>query len=252
MERAKHRPDTRLSSVIVARKLRAVSYSVLMGGVMKTTKRRLILAIGLALTFSLSAIDPRVNAAGAAASQLDKPQPALLGVRLKGKKLIVEGANFDQNAVIRINNKIQETAPDLGEPANVLIARKGAKKIELNEFTNILVENEDGQRSNVARVIKTQALAARLVVFALHPELQFINLRVPGFLLIDSRGLPATENFGDGCFMRVPAPGFDDPGYRLYKVLSAGDTLFEIAQVSFDNGLPGPPPIIWRLPIHID
>jgi hypothetical protein len=182
-----------------------------------------------------------------------QPWPLLLGAHLDGKKLIVEGANFDPGAVIRINHKKQKTEPNPDSPATVLLSKKGGKKIKPDDPTvTVQVENGDGQRSNVAYLYRTNSFAARLIIFGRQPELGLIHLKANGYILIDSRFLPSTDRFDPNFFRQVLDPPFDTSVFRLYQALGSGDTGFEINQQPYPNDGPPPPPIIWRLAIHIE
>src|SRR4030095_5941757 len=76
-------------------------------------------------------------------------EPKVKNVRLKGKKLIVTGENFDQGAVIRLfaNLESQRTESDPDSPQTRLIAPKAGKKIPFDEVFGLDVLNPDGECS---------------------------------------------------------------------------------------------------------
>ena len=69
--------------------------------------------------------------------------PKLLGVRLKGNKLIVSGLDFSDGATITVNDHAVVTRNDPDSPATRLVAKKGGKKIPLDSRVTIQVENPD-------------------------------------------------------------------------------------------------------------
>lgn len=72
----------------------------------------------------------------------------LVSVAIKGKKLVVTGEGFDRGAVILINGVEQETQNDETNPATILIARKGGKKIARGQTVAIRVRDADGKLSD--------------------------------------------------------------------------------------------------------
>src|SRR5262249_19932626 len=57
------------------------------------------------------------------------PAPTILSASISGKRLFVNGVNFQQGAVVEINGNAQRTANDDQMPTFVLIAKKGGKQI---------------------------------------------------------------------------------------------------------------------------
>ena len=114
---------------------------------------RLALALSLAVSlahlsagpasFSVAAKTSTVNAARAY-----QQSPKIVGARVKGKKLIVTGADFSPGAVLMINGQRQKTKNDAASPATMLIVKKGGKKIRAGEVTSLQVENSGGATSN--------------------------------------------------------------------------------------------------------
>ena len=74
--------------------------------------------------------------------------PKIVSARVKGKKLIVTGADFSLDAVIMINGEKQKTKNDAASPTTSLIVKKGGKKIRGGEVTSLKVENSGGLVSN--------------------------------------------------------------------------------------------------------
>lgn len=64
-----------------------------------------------------------------------------------GKKLLVNGENFQVGAVIEINGQKQKTANDEENPTTMLIAKKAGKMIAPGETVAVTVLNADGTRS---------------------------------------------------------------------------------------------------------
>jgi hypothetical protein len=76
--------------------------------------------------------------------------PRINAVTKSGKKLIVDGDDFDEGARIFVNGKRQKkTSNDAENPVIRLIDKKGGKKIREGDI--VQVENPAGTRSNVFR-----------------------------------------------------------------------------------------------------
>src|ERR1044071_832223 len=73
--------------------------------------------------------------------------PQIVDAKLKGKKLIVTGANFADGAVIFINGEKQKTKNDSDAPTTTLIAKKAGKKLPDNTVVSIEVHNTAGSSS---------------------------------------------------------------------------------------------------------
>src|SRR5262249_24036186 len=74
--------------------------------------------------------------------------PIIQGVSIQGKKLIVNGLNYDISAVILVDGVKQKTANDDQNPENVLIARKAGKFIAHGQTVTIQVQNTDDKVSS--------------------------------------------------------------------------------------------------------
>ena len=94
-------------------------------------------------SFNVVAKTPTVKAAIAF-----QQSPKVVSARVKGKKLIVTGADFSSGAVLMINGQKQKTKNDAASPTTILIAKKGGKKIRGGEVTSLQVENSGGAISN--------------------------------------------------------------------------------------------------------
>lgn len=76
--------------------------------------------------------------------------PRIAGVTKSGKKLIVDGDDFDEGAKILVNGKRQKkTSNDAENPATRLTDKKAGKKTRAGDI--VQVENTDGTRSNEFR-----------------------------------------------------------------------------------------------------
>jgi hypothetical protein len=74
-------------------------------------------------------------------------EPQVTGVRLSGKKLFVIGENFSEGAIIWVNGVDVGTRNDPDNPAGMLIAKKGGKRIPPDTVASIAVQNVDGTKS---------------------------------------------------------------------------------------------------------
>lgn len=83
--------------------------------------------------------------AGRVASQ---SSPSIVSARVKGKKLFVTGENFAPGATILINGQRQNTRNSAGSSSEVLIAKKGGKRIPPDQVAIIQVENSPDELSN--------------------------------------------------------------------------------------------------------
>jgi N-acetylneuraminic acid mutarotase len=73
--------------------------------------------------------------------------PQITGASIIGKKLFVEGKDFDDGAEILLNDDKQKTAKDDLNPTTLLIGKKAGKKIGLGETVRLKVRNSDGTES---------------------------------------------------------------------------------------------------------
>ena len=75
-------------------------------------------------------------------------KPVLIQAVISGKNLIVYGQNFQIGAVLRVNDEATKTRNDDPDPAQVLFAKKAAKRIAPGQTVQLQVENPDGKRSH--------------------------------------------------------------------------------------------------------
>jgi hypothetical protein len=66
---------------------------------------------------------------------------------VNGKKLFVDGEDFDDSAVVLINGAEQFTANDDQSPTTALVVKKGGKKIKPGDTAILQVRNSDGALS---------------------------------------------------------------------------------------------------------
>jgi hypothetical protein len=74
--------------------------------------------------------------------------PIIVTARLKGRRLLVTGDNFDNGAVILVDGVTQGTINDFASPATTLISTKAGKRIELGRIVKLQVQNSEGQLSD--------------------------------------------------------------------------------------------------------
>jgi hypothetical protein len=89
----------------------------------------------------------QINQVSANAAVTVLPAPAIMNASLSGKKLIVNGLNFETGAKIEINGITQKTVADDQLPNLMLIAPKGRKKIARGETVTLTVLNPASGRS---------------------------------------------------------------------------------------------------------
>jgi hypothetical protein len=71
--------------------------------------------------------------------------PRITGTSVSGKKLFVNGFNFDDGAKILINGQSQKTTNDSASPSLRLIGKKAGKKVKSGD--KLQVRNSDGALS---------------------------------------------------------------------------------------------------------
>jgi hypothetical protein len=74
--------------------------------------------------------------------------PRILSAKLEGKKLTVTGQNFALGAVIIVDRLWQTTRNSQTNPGEVLIAKKGGKRIRKNQIVTLQVMNSPDALSN--------------------------------------------------------------------------------------------------------
>ncbi|MFY9572259.1 MAG: SBBP repeat-containing protein, partial [Blastocatellia bacterium] len=72
----------------------------------------------------------------------------VIGASISGRKLIVNGEGFDNDAVVRVNGVEQKSKNDGANSMSVLIAKKAGKNIAPGQEVVIQVRNADGTLSN--------------------------------------------------------------------------------------------------------
>ncbi|HEV8486967.1 MAG TPA: SBBP repeat-containing protein, partial [Blastocatellia bacterium] len=73
--------------------------------------------------------------------------PRITGASVRHKKLIVEGRDFSEDAVVMIDGQEQQTTSDPDSPTTRLIARKAGKQIARGQEVMLRVKNNDGSLS---------------------------------------------------------------------------------------------------------
>lgn len=74
-------------------------------------------------------------------------RPAITGITIGGKNLLVSGVNFDAGAIIVINGIGQSTKHDAQNPTGLLIGKKLVKFLTPGQSSRIQVRNSDGTLS---------------------------------------------------------------------------------------------------------
>ena len=75
------------------------------------------------------------------------PVPQITGASISGKKLFVEGQNFDAGARIILNDETQKTANYGLTPTTLLVGKKAGNSIGSGETVRLKVRNSDGTES---------------------------------------------------------------------------------------------------------
>jgi hypothetical protein len=112
---------------------------------MRLTKRSIIGLVIVAV--AILEFDARPPSVCAATFQSEAPR--ILSVRVKGKKLILIGANFTDGAVILVNGEPQNTRNDPESPTTTLIAKKAGNVIPDGAAVVIQVQNENSVTDKV-------------------------------------------------------------------------------------------------------
>src|SRR5262249_12682878 len=76
--------------------------------------------------------------------------PFISGFGFSGKNLLIVGGNFDQGAVILLNNR--ELSTKVKGVSGPLVAKKAGKLIVPGEMLKFQVRNSDGTLSNILRI----------------------------------------------------------------------------------------------------
>ena len=73
--------------------------------------------------------------------------PQITGVSIGGKKLFIQGQNFDEGAKLFLNDERQKTVNDELAPTTSLVCKKAGKFIGSGETVRLKVRNSDGTES---------------------------------------------------------------------------------------------------------
>lgn len=101
----------------------------------------------LALVAAAQIAGVNAKAYRVSAQPLSEDGPQITSARLKGKKLIVTGANFSDGAVIFVDGEAVVTRTDPDNPSEILISKKAGKKIAPDTIVSISVQNDGGVMS---------------------------------------------------------------------------------------------------------
>lgn len=176
--------------------------------------------------------------------------------RIKGKKLVVTGDNFDEGAVILVNGEIVKTARDSDSPNTRLVAKKAGKMIPLDSIYEVAVRNSDGIEAFVtyfrgslfdARVLQSHGPTYD----PRHAESVEVFVTVGDYLL-------TTDPFDSPPFTVLIDPDYIEsitnialPGsyYRSYQAIQPGITRFYVVR-HHDGDLP--PQLLYDAVIRIE
>jgi hypothetical protein len=76
--------------------------------------------------------------------------PEITGARIEGKKLIVEGKNFDLGATLLLNDQKQKKTSNVAsDPTGEILAKKSGKKIARGQTVMLQVKNPDDTASQM-------------------------------------------------------------------------------------------------------
>jgi hypothetical protein len=73
--------------------------------------------------------------------------PRITSVSISGKKLFIQGQNFDEGAKLLLNDETQKTVNDGLTPTTSLVCKKAGKFIGSGETVRLKVRNSDGTES---------------------------------------------------------------------------------------------------------
>lgn len=173
--------------------------------------------------------------------------PIIKRIRLKGNKLIVAGENFDEGAIIFINDEEVVTRNDLDSPTTTLIAKKGGKKIPFETIFGLRVETFDGERSFTLKFFRTDSFLAP--VLPMWPYPFTVYLRTGEYLLVRDLEFATRWITDPGNIKRV----FDVPlpldRYWLFQAVQPGVARFYAER---DNGGDAPPELLYDIPIIVE
>ena len=171
--------------------------------------RRILTALAVCVAVALSGLAARAfvfSNHNESASPADSKQegPEITSARLKGKKLIVTGENFDARALILINGEKQKTK----RKANGnLVVKKGAERVLPGEPNIIEVQNSDGTVSD-----KFDLFSGRIITLEDQGKTISLNVGERFLLALERGGYSWTLNFSDQTVLEQvsdipPAPG---------------------------------------------
>lgn len=82
-------------------------------------------------------------------------KPRIISATVDGKRLLIKGFNFDNGAVILVNDEEQVTKKDGDNPGLSLIGKKAGKKLPVNVPVILRIRNSDGVTSDDFTFTKT-------------------------------------------------------------------------------------------------
>ncbi len=198
----------------------------------------------LKCVFSLALVAGFYQVTAVSASLAQQPSPGIERVELNGKRLVVTGANFDPGAVIEIGGREVATRSPLDDPGEMLIAKKGGKRIPIGEQSAITVQNSDGQRSRAFFIFRNEDFIAADVIASVTPLVNinfhgaFLSLRPADHFIVDLAGISGASliqtSDPSSTLEAIVRQPFDDNLKFLYRVKHAGSAQLTFRQM-FDS-----------------
>ncbi len=180
-------------------------------------------------------------------ASLTSPALKIYGARLKGKKLIVEGENFDDGAVILVNGELMKTTRDLESSSSRLVAKKAGNAIPVDTVYRVSVRNSSGEEEYIKNFRGSLFNARVLPVWG------------EGGLVDVDKGqyLVTTESFEDATLINIDSNYIEritdiplpPSNYRLFRAKEYGVTWFR-AELYYGGDLA--PTIFYSVLIRIN
>ena len=148
--------------------------------------------------------------------------------RLKGGKLIVTGHDFDEGAVVLINNEVMKTIRDPDSPSSRLIAKRASDAIPIETFYVVAVRNSNGEQEYL-RNFRGSFFNARVLPTSMD-RYSVVEVQVGEYVLAyDSDRMNAISIRIDPNYLqRVRDFALPSIDYVLFQAIQSGVTDFRV------------------------
>lgn len=161
--------------------------------------------------------------------------------RLKGRKLIVTGINFDEGAVVLVNGELMKTIRDSDSATTRLVAKKAGDAIPLDTIYLVSAKNSTGEQESLKNfrgsLFNARVLPNRQEGYV-HPHVDVdVGEYVLTTLAADLFDSAPVVRIDSDYLQRVTDFVLPSTEHRLYRAIQSSVTRFEVV-IYYGGDLP--------------